>query len=349
MAGYISEFRYVGNSNEEFLEIALPEGTDPSGYMVHIYDYTGAIISSHPLGVANGTMGGHDVYTVDAGTPGFSVGNTMGNMYPDDAVALVDGSGNVQQFVSYDGNTVTGATGPAVGLTSLSVGSAGFGQSLQSDNGGAGYFTQSTPNQGSIPACYGPGTLIATPEGPRPVETLQAGDRVCTYDGTSHDVRWVWSGVQPLDGANGHQKPVLIKSGALGPGRPARDLVVSGQHRIAVGLPGQLDSVFESPCLVPAKALVCLRGVRYMLGKRQIVWHHLLCADHQLILADGVVSETLLLGPQILTTLSRAQRSTVACALGRKLNITKMPAAALPCLTVGAARRAFAAVARRAA
>ncbi len=99
MVGYISEFQYVGSTNEEFIEVALPEGTDPSGYIVHIYDYTGSIISSHPLGDADGTMGGHDVYTVDAGTPGFSVGDSMGNFYPDDAVALVDGSGSVEQFI----------------------------------------------------------------------------------------------------------------------------------------------------------------------------------------------------------------------------------------------------------
>ena len=151
MAGYISEFQYYGNSSEEFIEVALPTGTDPSGYGVTIYMADGTVYTSFPLGSSVGTMAGHDVYVIDQSTPGFSTGDSMGNMYPDDALALTDGGGTVVQFISYWSNTVTATEGPAVGATSTDVGTTDPGQSLQSDDGGASYFVQSSPNSGSIP------------------------------------------------------------------------------------------------------------------------------------------------------------------------------------------------------
>lgn len=69
-----------------------------------------------------------------------------------------------------------------------------FGQapgstSLQSDDGDATYYQQADSNPGTIP-CYAPGTLIDTPDGPRPVQTLQPGDLLLTLDHGPQLIRW---------------------------------------------------------------------------------------------------------------------------------------------------------------
>ncbi|MCS6931847.1 MAG: Hint domain-containing protein, partial [Acetobacteraceae bacterium] len=79
--------------------------------------------------------------------------------------------------------------------------------------------------------CLCGGTLVATPEGERPVETLAPGDLVITSDGRAVPVRFV--GVQhvyPRFARDGEAAPVRITAGALGGGLPRRDLLVSRRH-----------------------------------------------------------------------------------------------------------------------
>jgi len=171
MAGFISEFRYIGGTSVEFIEIAVPAGTDVSGYSVVIYNSDGTVAHTYSLTTVQSTSGGNDVYVLDSGTAGYA------DILNGQAIALIDDTGTVDQFVSFGGSTVTATSGPAAGETSTNVGSVGFGQSLQSDDGGASYYTQTAPNKGSVP-CYTPGTMIDTPHGPRAVETLCPGDLV---------------------------------------------------------------------------------------------------------------------------------------------------------------------------
>lgn len=340
MPGYISEFKYYGQSDQEFVEIALPAGTDPSGYSLVLYMSNGQPLATFPLGNSTGTMNGHDVYVIDESTPGFSVADSMGTFYADDGLALIDDDGDVVQFVSWEGHTVTATNGPAAGETSTSAGNINaVGESMQSDDGGNTYYAQSSNNKGSIPACYAPGTLIDTPTGPVKVEDLKPGDEVACENGHPSLIRWIWSGTQPLDDVATHQKPVLIRKGTLGQGKPEQDLIVSGQHRIAVGTGGQLENLFAQPSMVPAKALTCLPGIRFMAGKKSISWHHFLCSEHMLVRANGAVSESLLLGAQVTETLTLSQRDEVMTALGPLARYTLPMRPALPCLTVRQARR----------
>ncbi|WP_299850803.1 Hint domain-containing protein [uncultured Roseovarius sp.] len=333
MPGYISEYQYMGLSDEEFIEIAVPNGTDVSSYSIVLYQYDGTIVESYSLGTTLGTFGGQDVYAIDDTTPGFDSFSGQGEIYADDAIALVDDNGNVLQFISHWGNTVSAVEGPASGLNSISVGTANFGESLQSDDGGASYYSQSTTNQGSIPACYGPGTRIATPRGYILVENLRAGDHVLTRDRGIQQVRWVWSGGQPLDDVEPHQKPVLIAKNALASGLPDRDLIVSNQHRVVVGVPGQLDEIFTVPTFVPAKALVEIPGIRHMVGKKSMHWHHFVCDDHCVVMANNIASETLFLGSQIVRKLNSAQRRQLSQSLGRHVRQNEIQPMALPSLT----------------
>ncbi|MDA7430782.1 Hint domain-containing protein [Primorskyibacter aestuariivivens] len=343
MSGFISELDYYGTTDREFIEIALPSGTDPSGYVLEMYYNTGngtaAVWNSFSLGSSVATMGGYDVYVIDSSTPGWDSGDGMGNLYADDALALVDDTGTVLQFVSWEGNTFTASNGSAAGMTSTNIGSVDRfddTHSLQSDDGGATYYSQSASNEGTIPACFARGTVIDTTLGGVRIEKLRVGDRILTADGSSVPVRWIWVHEQSI--APGSQAPpIRFRKDTFAPGRPTRDLVVSTQHRIAIGLPGQFPST--SAALVPAVTFVPLRGVHAMRKRARIKWWHIVTDHHEVIRANGVLTETMLLGHRMFRAFTPAQRRELRAALGvPQLRFGTMPPA-LPCIGASAARR----------
>ncbi|MEQ6248103.1 Hint domain-containing protein [Sulfitobacter sp. HNIBRBA3233] len=192
--------------------------------------------------------------------------------------------------------------------------------------------------------CYAPGTLIETPEGPRAVETLRPGDRVMTLDHGPQAVRWTRSGDHPLENADEDAAPVQIKAGALGPNMPAANLILSPQHRLLVGGGGPLGEVFSTEVFVPAKSLTALPGIRRMKGKARITWIHFACQRHEIVMANGCPSESLLLGPMVMNGLSDAERQAVTELFGPALpaNGALNGPPARECLTVGAVRRRLA-------
>lgn len=112
----------------------------------------------------------------------------------------------------------------------------------------------------------------------------------------AQEIRWVRSGDHPLEQVDAEEKPVLIAAGALGDGRPTSDLVVSPQHRVLVGGHAQLQDWFRSEAFVPAKSLTNLPGIRHMKGKKTITWFHFACDRHEVVFANGCLSESLLFG-----------------------------------------------------
>lgn len=308
MPGYISEIDYFGGASTEWVEIAVPTGTDVSGYNLLVYNSAGNLSATLSLGTVQSTVAGEDVYLVNSGTPGWP-GLAQG-----EGVALVDDTDSVLQFISYKGFTVTANDGAAAGMTSVNAGSGAEheGYSLQTSDGGATYYVQNPSNPGTIP-CFQPDTLIETPEGPRRAATLRPGDLVHTLDRGPQPILWarISGPIPPHAGEIGRlteRSPwaaVRIRAGALGPGRPARDLVVSGQHRILAGELGQLTTHFSTPCLVPAKALTGLPGIALLPcppgGRR---WVHFAFARHAIVRAAGCYSESLLLGETMLAGLS---------------------------------------------
>lgn len=147
----------------------------------------------------------------------------------------------------------------------------------QSSDGTAPDVPFSATGFGLVP-CFAPGTLIATPTGARRVETLAAGDAVLGLDGQARALIWVgaWQG----DAGDLAHRAVRIREGAFGPGRPARDLVVSPSHAI------WLEGV-----LVPAANL--LDGVLVVREPGcPASYHHIATAEHGLVLAEGLPAET---------------------------------------------------------
>jgi hypothetical protein len=131
--------------------------------------------------------------------------------------------------------------------------------------------------------CFLPGTLIRTPEGSAPIETIGAGDLVLTTDGRVAPVRWMGRQTVSTRFADPLRvMPIRIAAGALGEGLPLRDLFVSPDHALLV------DGV-----LVQAGALVNGRSITRLTEMPEVfTYWHLELADHALILAEGVAAET---------------------------------------------------------
>ncbi|MDA7426977.1 Hint domain-containing protein [Primorskyibacter aestuariivivens] len=326
---YISEIVYGGDVTADMIEIGAEQELDLSGWSVVVYGNDSTILSTHDLGQPVGVYAGHAAYVIDQTNPGFS------DLLSNQAVALVDETGTLVQFVSFGSNQVTSTEGAATGATSEPIGSAtNPNSSLRTTDGGATYQTNSAPDPGVVP-CFAPGTRIATPDGPRPVEDLRGGDPVCTLDGQVQPIRWIRRSEVDLD-AGGPRSgiPVLIRAGSLGDGLPERDLVLSPNHRVLLGGLGQFDGLLSGPALAPAKALTVLPGIRLMRGRKRPIWYHFACERHVLVRAEGMAVESLPLTPMVVEGLSELERRRLTRAFSSAPGDTALNGpSALPCLT----------------
>lgn len=249
------------------------------------------------------------------------------------AVVFQDSSGNMFLAPEATANADSAAM-EAQGIRSLTL------DSLETADA-SGLFTDRVDTAFT---CYAPGMLIDTPEGPRAVEDLQVGDLVETLDHGPQAICWVHQGTHPLEKLDKDAKPVLIAAGALGPERPTQDLIVSPHHRMFVGGKGPLQGRFNFEALAPAKSLTSLPGIRHMMGKTQITWFHFACIRHEVVFANGCMSESLLLGSMVVNGLTKAERLDLTYIFGS----AQPPDAALngpparKCLKVSEVRRLLA-------
>ncbi|MEM7746477.1 MAG: Hint domain-containing protein [Pseudomonadota bacterium] len=185
--------------------------------------------------------------------------------------------------------------------------------------------------------CFSAGTLIATLGGDLPVESLRPGTMVLTRDQGPQPVLWIGGRTLHFPGALPSQKPLAFKAGSLGPNQPARDLIVSPQHRILRPDPSRSGEV-----LVPAKALLGLRGVRVMKGKRSVTYVSVLMARHQILAANGAWVESFYPGPVAMDLITPQHRREIANLIpGLQADVIEAYGPpARPLLRVGEAKRA---------
>jgi hypothetical protein len=161
--------------------------------------------------------------------------------------------------------------------------------------------------------CFATGTLIDTPDGPRAVETFRAGDLVVTRDHGPQPL--VWAGACRVDAARldlqPNLRPIRIAAGALGPGQPARDLLLSPQHRVLVRSAIAERMFGSAEILVAAKHLVGLPGIDVCAPAEGFGYHHLLFSGHQVVRSEGAWTESLFLGPRAMLGLDPAARREV--------------------------------------
>ncbi|MCF2872442.1 Hint domain-containing protein [Octadecabacter sp. G9-8] len=148
---------------------------------------------------------------------------------------------------------------------------------------------------GTGPVCLHAGTMIDTPYGAVRIEHLCAGDLVLTADHGPQPVRAIVHQVLHFSTACDDGKPIMIKRGALGQGVPVRATIVSPQHRIVLH-----DAARGGDVFIAAKRLTSGQGMRQMRGRRRAEYHNLLFARHEVIFANGMAVESLLLSAQVL-------------------------------------------------
>lgn len=147
---WVNEIHYDndGTDTGEGFEIAGPAGTNLAGWTVALYNGNGATVYS-TVNLSGSIPDQQDGY----GTLWFAASG-MQNGAPD-GLALVDGTGTVAQFLSYEG-VITAANGPASGTTSTDLGvsetsTTPVGQSLQLGGEGteSGDFAWEAPQAGT--------------------------------------------------------------------------------------------------------------------------------------------------------------------------------------------------------
>nr|WP_233092958.1 Hint domain-containing protein [Paracoccus sp. IB05] len=176
--------------------------------------------------------------------------------------------------------------------------------------------------------CFVAGTLIATPDGQRPVEDLRPGDLVFNAEGDALPV--IWTGARRVSMedqiVDESLRPVVFEPGSLGKGLPERRLAVSPQHRMLVsGWKAELWFA-ESEVLVPAISLVNGNTIRQTTADEDVTYVHFLFEGHEIVLAEGCPSESFHPGDHSLKGLDRAARDEVL-ALFPELNTTPVIAA----------------------
>jgi len=132
------------------------------------------------------------------------------------------------------------------------------------------------------------GTHITMASGEqRKIEDLRVGDRVLTRDDGPQSVRWI--GKSTLR-AVGEFAPVVIKKGTL---HNENDLVVSPDHRVFIYQRVDRLGAGRAEVLVKVRHLINGETV-YQIDGGFVEYYQLLFDDHQLIFAEGIAAETLM-------------------------------------------------------
>lgn len=215
------------------------------------------------------------------------------------------GSGQTWTVIGYNVNNSSPAYGTIEGLAFVGPPAgwppAGTPLTVVSASEGPGFSGQPRTTYDSYvtPPCFTPGTLIDTPQGPRPVEALVPGDAVTTLDDGPQILRHVMRTRLPPArlAAEPWLGPVVVPAGSLPGGLPRRDLVLSPTHCLLHAGAGAELLLGASEVLVPAGALRCARpaapspfGATYL---------HLVFDRHQILRAEGAATESLRLGPLV--------------------------------------------------
>lgn len=156
------------------------------------------------------------------------------------------------------------------------------------------------------PLCFAAGTRILTEKGYRTVEELVPGDLLVDAEGGLVPLLWTGTLEQPLNWER-HQRhrPIEIAADTFGRGLPERPLRLSPQHRVSIRHSRFRAQFGSETVLVPVKYLLNDECITEVNGLSRVTYHHLLCARHCLLVAEGLPAESLLQGPMAVEALSK--------------------------------------------
>lgn len=83
-----------------------------------------------------------------------------------------------------------------------------------------------SPEEISAMPCLGTGTMIATDEGPQPIDWLRPGDRILTRDNGYQPLLWLGQHVVPRR-SPAATRPLVVPADCFGPAQPERPMIAS--------------------------------------------------------------------------------------------------------------------------
>ncbi|GBR01036.1 Hint domain-containing protein [Asaia lannensis] len=188
-------------------------------------------------------------------------------------ITVTDSSGNTIASIAVAGTNFTAGTYSTSGRGPLTISKTGKTLSIEA----------------LASVCFLAGSMIRTPDGDRPVETLESGDSVIVSANGELAVRkiiWVGSRHRTInpdrpDDEAGY--PVRIKKHAIGNDRPYQDLLVTSEH-----------CVFIDGRFIPVRMLVNGENIVYDRTLTEYRYYHLETAEHAVIYANGAETESYL-------------------------------------------------------
>ena len=249
---------------------------------------------------------GNDTITGGQGNDTLSGGNDRDVFLGGNAGDVVDGNEGGDDFDTLD----LSGLGPLNIVYDPTNAENGTVQFL--DGTGAVTGTMSFVNIENVIPCFTPGTMIATPRGEVPVESLRAGDKIVTRDNGLQEIRWTGSkSMSWADlAANPHMKPILVRQGSLGHGLPERDMMVSPNHRLLVANDRTALYFEEHEVLVAAKHLTGGKGM-HSVDAAGVSYVHFMFDRHEVVLSNGAWTESFHPGDYTLKGMGNAQRSEI--------------------------------------
>lgn len=293
----------LGDGGADFLSGGAGDDSLNGGLGVDTLD-GGTGSDQFAVGFGDRATGGddRDTFTLTANGAalgGFNVdgGTGSGTTADYDRIVLADGMtrvlGTMTRTLDADGNSYSG--------------------SFQVRDANGDLHTVTFTEIEEIPVCFVRGSLIETIDGPRPIETLRAGDMIRTRDNGYKAISWIGSRAFRNDRSETMTRlsPIRIRSGALGKGVPSRDLYLSPQHRVLVRSK-IAERMFGGPeVLVAVKHLLALPGIEQVTDFGEVEYFHILFDQHEIVYADGLEAESLYTGPEALKALDPEARREI--------------------------------------
>ncbi len=137
----------------------------------------------------------------------------------------------------------------------------------------------------STPVCFVEGTLIRTPRGDVPVETLKIGDLVVTASGEVRPVKWMGHRDVDFRLTPNASPRIRIAAGAFGASRPSQDLYLSAGHSVCVNLLGEV--------FIPVGYLVNGATIARV-ETDEITYWHVELDSHDILIANNLPAESYL-------------------------------------------------------
>ena len=240
------------------------------------------------VSLSNGTVTGHfspTTVTIDY-TTGTVTGGTVifndGGTHVFDHLQLTEQPPGSDHFVLFEGTIIH----PAFAVEWTGMSPTSFTHAIVQTSIGTEFNTFVTNSVGST-ICFAAGTLIRTPAGDVPVETLKAGDIVLTAAGEMRPVKWMGhTDVDFRRTPKGNPGlPIRIVADAFGPARPSQDLYLSAGHSVCVDLIGEV--------LIPVGYLVNGATIAEVETDAISYWHVEL-DSHDILIANNLPAESYL-------------------------------------------------------